>query len=87
MTCILILWPLVTFENYFCNSCILHKRTHIFIKLHIRSFCYKYIQPFTNQHMHYILYIAGYNLTPRVSHKAHVYLVMLSSMCAGAKGV
>jgi hypothetical protein len=57
ITCILIIWPLVTFENYFCNSCILHKRTHILIKLHIGSYFYKYIQPYTNQHMHYISYL------------------------------
>jgi hypothetical protein len=67
ITCILIIWPLVTFENYFCNSCILHKRTHVFIKLHIGSYCYKYIQSYTYQHMHYISYILWYNLTPRVS--------------------
>jgi hypothetical protein len=57
ITCILIIWPLVTFENYFCISCILHKRTHILIKLHIGSYFYKYIQPYTNQHMHYISYL------------------------------
>jgi hypothetical protein len=68
ITCILIIWPLVTFENYFCNSGILHKRTYILIKLHIRSYFYKYIQPHTFQHMHYISYLLWYNLTPRVSH-------------------
>jgi hypothetical protein len=55
------------FEDYFCNSCILHKRTHILIKLHTRSYFYKYIQPYTFQHMHYISYLLWYNLTPRVS--------------------
>jgi hypothetical protein len=68
ITCILIIWPLVTFEDYFCNSCILHKRTHILIKLHIGSYFYKYIQSYTNQHMPYISYLLWYNLTPRVSH-------------------
>jgi hypothetical protein len=67
ITCILIIWPLVTFESYFCNSCILHKRTRIFIKLHIGSYCYNYIQSYTYQHMHYISYILWYNLTPRMS--------------------
>jgi hypothetical protein len=70
ITCILIIWPLVTFEIYFCNSCILHKRAHILIKLHIRSYFYKYIQPYTFQYMHYILYILWYNLTPKVSQSA-----------------
>jgi hypothetical protein len=68
ITCILIIWPLVTFEDYFCNSCILHKRTHILTKLHIRSYFYKYIQPYIFQHMHYISYLLWYNLAPRVSH-------------------
>jgi hypothetical protein len=57
MTNIFTCKPLVNFEGYFCNSYILHKRTHIFIKLHIRSYFYKYIQPYTFQHMHYIPYL------------------------------
>jgi hypothetical protein len=69
ITCILIIWPLVTFEIYFCNSGILHKRTYILIKLHIRSYFYKYIHPHTFQHMHYISYLLWYNLTPRVSQR------------------